>query len=426
MKTTLISKEQNIAKFTMDITAEEFESAVIKAYQSSKDKYPVDGFRKGKAPRKLIEANYGEGIFWEDAVNEIFGTNYPVALDELKLDVINRPVADFTELKKGEGFTITVEVECYPVIEIKDYKGVELAKVEYEVTDEMLEDELKAIQKRNARLTVVERPAELGDTVVIDYAGFKGEEQFEGGTAERFPLTLGSGTFIPGFEEQLVGVAPGEDKDVELSFPEDYPAEELAGAAVVFKCKVHEVKVEELPELDDEFVKDISEFDTLEEYKNDVKEGLAKANAARAENEMKNEAIKVVYEKNDFTAPAIMIEDEMDARIKEFDYQLRYQGLDLDKYFELTKTTIDDVKEQIKEDCERAVKTKMLLSAVAEAESLEATDEEITKELEMMAVQYRVDAEQLRGMLGGELGMVSRDIQMRKAIDCIFENAVIK
>lgn len=426
MKTTLISKEQNIAKFTMDITAEEFENAVIKAYQANKEKYPVDGFRKGKAPRKLIEANYGEGIFWEDAVNEIFGENYPVALDELNLDVINRPVADFTELKKGEGFTITVEVECYPVIEVKDYKGVEIEKIEHEVTDEMLEDELKAIQKRNARLTVVERPAELGDTVVIDYAGFKGEEQFEGGTAERFPLTLGSGTFIPGFEEQLVGVAPGEDKDVELSFPEDYPAEDLAGAAVVFKCKVHEVKKEELPELDDEFVKDISEFDTLEEYKNDVKENLAKANAAKAENEMKNEAIKIVYEKNDFEAPAVMVEDEIDARIKEFDYQLRYQGLDLNKYFELTNTTMDDVKEQIKEDCERAVKTKMLLSAIAEAEGLAATDEEIGQELEMMAVQYRVDAEQLRGMLGGELGMVSRDIQMRKAIDCIFNNAVIK
>jgi len=426
MKTTLISKEKNIAKFTMDITAEEFEAAVINAYQANKDKYPVDGFRKGKAPRKIIENNYGEGIFWEDAVNEIFGENYPVALDELNLDVINRPIADFTELKKGEGFTITVEVECYPVIEVKDYKGVEIEKVEYEVTEEMVADELKAIQKRNARLTVVDRPAENGDTVVIDYAGFKGEEQFEGGTAERFPLTLGSGTFIPGFEEQLVGVAPGEEKDVELSFPEDYPAEDLAGTAVVFKCKVHEVKVEELPELDDEFVKDISEFDTLEEYVNDVKDALAKANAARAENEMKNEAIKVVYDKNEFDAPEVMIEDEMDARIKEFDYQLQYQGLGLDKYLELTQTTIEDVKEQIKEDCERAVKTKMLLSAVAEMEGFEVTDEEITKELEMMAIQYRMDAEQLRGMLGGQLGMVARDLQMRKAIDCIFANAVIK
>ncbi|MBQ9972218.1 MAG: trigger factor [Firmicutes bacterium] len=426
MKTTLISKEKNIAKFTMDITAEEFEAAVINAYQANKDKYPVDGFRKGKAPRKIIENNYGEGIVWEDAVNEIFGENYPVALDELNLDVINRPIADFTELKKGEGFTITVEVECYPVIEVKDYKGVEIEKVEYEVTEEMVADELKAIQKRNARLTVVDRPAENGDTVVIDYAGFKGEEQFEGGTAERFPLTLGSGTFIPGFEEQLVGVAPGEEKDVELSFPEDYPAEDLAGAAVVFKCKVHEVKVEELPELDDEFVKDISEFDTLEEYVNDVKDALAKANAARAENEMKNEAIKVVYDKNEFDAPEVMIEDEMDARIKEFDYQLQYQGLGLDKYLELTQTTIEDVKEQIKEDCERAVKTKMLLSAVAEMEGFEVTDEEITKELEMMAIQYRMDAEQLRGMLGGQLGMVARDLQMRKAIDCIFANTVIK
>ena len=254
MKATLISKENNEAKFTMDFTAEEFENAIIKVYKAQKDKFNIDGFRKGKAPRSIIEKKYGEGVFFEDAINDLFSMNYPAALEELSLDVIDSPRAEFSQIKKGEGFTVTITVACYPEIEVKDYKGVEIETISSEVTDEDIDNELKARAKRNARMVTVDRPAKEGDTVLIDYEGWVGDNQFEGGTAERQPLKLGSGTFIPGFEEQLVGVSTGEDKDVKVTFPEEYHAEDLAGKEAVFKCKVNEVKEEEIPVINDEFV----------------------------------------------------------------------------------------------------------------------------------------------------------------------------
>ncbi len=237
----------------------------------------IDGFRKGKAPRSIIEKKYGEGVFFEDAINNLFSANYPSALDELELNVIDSPKAEFSQLKKGEGFTVTITVECYPEIEVKDYKGVEIEAVSSEVTDEDVENELKARARRNSRMVTVDRPAKEGDTVLIDYEGWVGDQQFEGGTAERQPLKLGSGTFIPGFEEQLIGVSTGENKDVKVTFPEEYHAEDLAGKEAVFKCKVHEVKEEELPEINDEFVKDVSEFDTLDELREDTRKELEKA-----------------------------------------------------------------------------------------------------------------------------------------------------
>ena len=247
MKSTLISKENNEAKFTMEFTAEEFENAVINVYKAQKDRFNIDGFRKGKAPRSIIEKKYGEGIFFEDAINDLFSASYPVALGELELDVIDSPRAEFDQIKKGEGFTVTITVACYPEIEVKDYKGVEIETVDAEVTDEDVDNELNSMAKKNARMVAVERPAQDGDTVLIDYEGWVGDTQFEGGTAERQPLKLGSGTFIPGFEEQLVGVSTGEKKDVKVTFPEQYHAEDLAGKEAVFKCTVHEIKEEELP-----------------------------------------------------------------------------------------------------------------------------------------------------------------------------------
>lgn len=427
MKTTLISKENGIAKFTMEFTAEEFEAAIVKAYQNTKDKYTVDGFRKGKAPRKLIEKHYGEGIFFEDAVNDMFSNGYPQALDELAVDVIDRPKADFTELAAGSGFTVTVEVAVYPEIEVKDYKGVEIEKITHEIDDEALQNELEAIRRRNARMIVVDRPAEEGDTVLLDYAGFLGEEQFEGGTAERFPLKLGSGTFIPGFEDQLIGVKTDEERDVNLSFPEDYPAENLKGQAVTFKCKVHEVKTEELPELNDEFVKDISEFDTLDEYKADVKANLEKAAAARAENEMKDKVVKKVYDANEFDIPEVMIRDEIGARLRELDQQLQYQGLSLEKYMDAMQKKLEEIQDEIRDDCYKAVKTKMILAAVAEKEKLPVSEEDITKELDLIAAQYGMTTEQVREALGTQnIAMVAKDLGLRKAIDFMYDNAVIK
>lgn len=426
MKATLISKENNVAKFTMEITAEEFENAVIKVYQSQKDKFTIDGFRKGKAPRSIIERKYGEGIFFEDAINNLFSLNYPMALDELKLDIVGGPEADFSEIKKGEGFTITVDVPVYPEFEVKDYKGIEIETVDIQVTDEDVETEIKNMAKKNARMIAVERPAQDGDTVLIDYEGWAGDEQFEGGTAERQPLKLGSGTFIPGFEEQLIGVSTGEEKDVTVTFPEDYHAENLAGKEAVFKCKVHEIKEEELPEIDDEFAKDAG-FDTLDEMKASKKEELEKAAAAKSENQMKNQVLEKVYEANDIDVPDSMVETEIDNMMNEFDQQLRAQGMDLQSYFKYLDMDPTEFRGQLKEDAYKKVKTRMLVTAVAEQEKFEATQEEIDTEIENMAKQYGLEADKIREMLGADnFGMIAGDIKVRKAMEFMYDSAVKK
>ena len=267
MKTTLVSKENNEAKLTMDFTAEEFEEEVNKVYRKNRNQFQINGFRKGKAPRSIIERHYGEGIFFEDAINNMFGDHYPGAIEELELEVIDRPQVDFSEIGKGKPVTMTIDVKLFPVVEVKDYKGIEVEQLKSDASDEDVEKELEKLQKRNARMVVVDRPAKDGDTVLLDYAGFVGDEQFAGGTAERQELKLGSGTFIPGFEEQLIGAVTGEDKDVNVTFPEEYGEKSLAGKDAVFHCKIHEIKEEQVPELDDEFAKDVSEFDTLEELK---------------------------------------------------------------------------------------------------------------------------------------------------------------
>ena len=427
MKSTLISKENNEAKFTMEFTAEEFEAAIIKVYQSQKDKFMIDGFRKGKAPRSIIERKYGEGIFFEDAINNLFSMNYPLALDQLDVDAIDHPKADFSELKKGEGFTVTINVTCYPEFEVKDYKGVEIETVNADVTDEDVEKELQNKAKVNARMVEVDRPAENGDTVLIDYEGWVGDEKFEGGTAERQPLKLGSGTFIPGFEEQLVGASKGEDRDVKVTFPEEYHAEELAGKEAVFKCKVHEIKEEELPEIDDDFVKDISDFDTLDEFKADLRSSLEKSAAAKAESQMKNSVIEKVFEANEIDIPDVMVESEIDSMMSEFDQQLRGQGMDLDTYFQYVGKTAEDFRKEVKEDAYKRVKTRMLISKIAEQENFEVSNDEINTELENMAKQYGLEADKLREMIGAEnVGMIAGDIKIRKAVEFIYDNAVKK
>ena len=428
MKSTLVSKENNIAKFTMEITAEEFENAVISVYKEQKGRFAIDGFRKGKAPRSIIEKRYGEGIFFEDAINNLFAEHYPVAVKELELDIIDRPVADFSEIKKGEGFTVTIEVACYPKVEVKDYKGVEISKIELEVTDADVDTAIQNMARRNSRMVTVEdRPAQDGDMVLIDYEGWVGDNQFEGGTAERYPLKLGSGTFIPGFEEQLVGVSTGENKDVVVTFPEDYHEDSLAGAEAVFKCKVHEIKYEDVPEIDDEFVKDVSEFDTLDELKADERRKLEEENKKNAENAMRNSAIEKVYEANDIEVPDAMVETEIDSMMNEFDQQLRSQGMDLEGYFKYLGQDADEFRGQLKEDALKRVKTRMIVSAIAAQEGFEASDEEIDNEVETMAKAYGMEADVVKGMLGEEnLKMIAGDIKNRKAIDCIFDNAVIK
>jgi trigger factor len=427
MKSTLISKENNEAKFTIEITAEEFENAVIKVYQAEKNKFTIDGFRKGKAPRSIIERKYGEEIFFEDAINNLFSLYYPLALDELDLDVIDSPRAEFSQVKKGEGFTVTITVACYPEIEVKDYEGVEIEEIKAEVTDEDVEDEIKSMARKNSRMVEVDRPAQDGDMVLIDYEGSVDGELFEGGTAERYPLKLGSGTFIPGFEDQLIGVSKGEDKDVVVNFPDEYHAEDLAGKEALFKCKVHEIKEEQLPEIDDDFVKDISEFDTLDELKANTKENLIKSAEARAEAQMKNSAIEKVYEANDIDVPEVMVETELDNMMSEFDQQLRAQGMDMNMYMQYIGKESKDFRDELKDEAFKKVKTRMIVNAVAEQEKFEASDDEISTEIENMAKQYNLEADKVREMLGAQnIGMIAGDIKIRKAIDFMYDKAVKK
>ncbi len=427
MKATFISKEQNDVKFSIEFTPEEFEQAQIKAYQASKGRYTINGFRKGKAPRSIIEKHYGEGIFFEDAVNELFADAYPKAIDELKLEVIDRPNAEFGDLKKGEGFTVTLTVPVYPEVEVKDYKGVEIEKISDEVTAEDLEKEMENLQKRNSRMVLVERPAQDGDTLMIDYEGWSDGVQFEGGTAERQPLKLGSGTFIPGFEEQLIGVEPGGEKEVKVTFPEEYHSQDLAGKEATFKCKVHEIKEEELPELNDDFAKDVSEYDTLEELKKETEENLKKAATAKAESQMKNSVLEKVYNANDIDVPAVKVEDEISNMMNEFDQQLRGQGMSLEQYFQYLGKEPQEFREELREEAHKKVKTRMIVSAVADAEDIQASEEDLDKEIELMAIQYKLDADKIREMLGVQnLGYIEKDIRIRKAVDFMFDQAVIK
>ena len=426
MKATLISKENNRAKFTMDFTAEEFEAAVLKAYQDSKDKFNIDGFRKGKAPRSIIEKHFGEGVFFEDAINNLFQTAYPEALNELDLEVIDSPQADFSEIGKGKPLTVTIDVAVYPVVEVKDYKGIEVEQVDPEVTEEDVDRDIEAMRKRNSRMVVADRPVENGDTVILDYAGFVGDEQFQGGTAENQELKIGSGMFIPGFEEQLIGVKAGESKDVVVTFPEEYQAKELAGKEATFKCTVHEVKFEELPELDDEFAKDVSEFDTLAELRDDARARILESVKLQCENEAKDKVIAQVYENNKIEAPATMVADEMDRMIQELEQQMRYQGLNIQQYLQFTGSTLDDFRNEIKPEAEKRVATRIVLRSIGDVENVEVTDEDLDKELQRMSEAYNTDPENIKKMLGEEnLAFFRKDIALTKVMDMLYNEAKI-
>ncbi|MBQ3322604.1 MAG: trigger factor [Firmicutes bacterium] len=427
MKSTFISKEKNEVKFKMEFTAEEFEDAIVKVYQKQKDNFQIDGFRKGKAPRSLIEKRYGETIFFDDAINNLFSLNYPLAMDELDLNVIDYPKTEMSQTKKGEGFDITVTVEVYPEFEVKDYKGVEIERVPAEVSDEDVDKEIANMADRNSRMVEVDRPAQDGDTVLIDYAGFVGDDQFEGGTAERYPLKLGSGTFIPGFEEQLIGASKDDDVEVKVTFPEEYHSEELAGKEAIFKCKVHEIKEKEVPAIDDDFVKDVSEFDTLDELKASKKEELQKAAEARAEDQMKNSVIEKIFEANDIDVPNAMVEEEINSSLQQFDQQLRVQGMDLNTYIQYMGEDMESFRENIREDAFKKTKTRMLVAKIVDQEEFEVSEDEIKEYLEDMAKQYGMEVDKLVEAIGPQnIETVSGDLKMRKAIDFVYDNAVIK
>ncbi|MBQ7245924.1 MAG: trigger factor, partial [Firmicutes bacterium] len=431
MKTTFISKENNVAKFTIEYTAEEFEAAVIKVYQKNKDKFNIDGFRKGKAPRSIIEKHYGEGVFFEDAINELLGTGYPDAIKELDLEVIDYPKVDTGEVKKGEPLKVDITVDVYPRVEVKDYKNLTVEQVTPEVDEEQVTRRLEMEQKKVARSVPVDREAKNGDTITLDYAGFVGEEQFEGGTAENQKLTLGSGQFIPGFEDQLIGAKAGEEVDVKVTFPEEYHAENLAGKDAVFHCKVNEVREEQLPELDDEFAKDVSDFDTLEEMKNDIKAKLLETSEVRSLNEAKDNLVEQIYENNKFDPPQSMVQDELSRALSERDQQLRYQGITLQQFLQFTGVKLEDMMNEMKPEIEQRVASRILLRSIAEQEKLEVTDEDLDKELTRMAELYsspekKYDAEEMKNLLGTELESFKKDIIITKTIDYLYDNAKVK
>lgn len=427
MKSTMVGREGNEVTFKINFEAEEFEKAINEVYQSSRHRYNIDGFRKGKAPRKLIESKFGVDIFYEDAINDMFSTGYMLALSELDIDPVDNPSAEFDKVEAGKDLEVTVKVTVVPEVVLKDYKGVEIEKVDDSVSDEDVEKDLKATQKRNARMTVSEGPAKEGDTLVLDYAGFVGDEQFEGGTAEGHPLTLGSNTFIPGFEEQLIGVVAGEEKDVKVTFPEEYHAEDMAGKEAVFRCKIHEIKETELPKLDDDFAQDISEFDTLDEYKADLRTKLEKAAKDKAEYEMKNTVLEKIYDKTEVDVPDVMVENHIDEIMQEFNGQLQQSGVNLEQYLEYTDKSMADFREELKEDAFKKAKTKLLVDAIVKAETIDVEDEEVEKELSQMAAMYGLETDKMKEMMGDRgISLMKQDIKSRKAIDLIYENAVIK
>ncbi len=427
MKTTLVSKENNTAKLTMDFTAEEFDGAVNKVYRKNRSQFTINGFRKGKAPRSIIEKHYGEGIFFEDAINDLLSDGYPAALNELELssDVIEQPMVDFSEIGKGKPFTVTCTVALFPIVEVKDYKGVAVEQTIADIKDEQVDSDIAALQKRNARMVVVDRPAENGDTVLLDYAGFVGEEQFEGGTAERQELKLGSNSFIPGFEDQLVGVSTGEQKDVNVTFPADYHAEDLAGKDAVFHCTVHEIKSEELPELDDEFAMDVSEFDTLEELKADTREKLQKRAEETNMNVAKDDLVNKIYEANKPETPRSLVETEIDNIANELNQQLSYSGLSLDQYCQFTGKTMAEFREDMRPDAERRAGTRVVLLSIADAENIEVTDEDVDKELEEMGKMYGMELDKMKEALEGSMDFVRKDLLVKKTIDMLYDSAEV-
>lgn len=426
MKTNLLSKEKNVAKFTMEFTAEEFEQACIDAYKATKNQFSIDGFRKGKAPRSIIEKHYGEGVFFEEAVNQLFQQNYLNAVQELDLDIIDSPAAEFSEIGKGKPMTITITVPVYPVVEVKDYMGVEAEQEKAQVSDESVQAEIDNMLKRNARMITVDRESKKGDTLIFDFKGFVDGEQFEGGTAERHELKLGSGMFIPGFEEQLEGLKAGDSKNVEVKFPENY-TEELAGKDATFECLVHEVKEEEIPELDDEFVKDVSEFDTVDELKEDIKKRQLENAKNMVVSRAKDAVVEKVYENNPVDVPDVMVEDEITRMIQEIGQQLSYQGLTVDNYLQYMGKDMSEMRNELREDAAKKVGTRIVLMSIIDKENIEVSEEEMEAELAKIAEAYKKDVEEIKNMIGIEnLTYFQKDVQITKVIDMLYDNAKIK
>ena len=418
--------KKNEVKLSFTIEASKFEEAIQKVYVKSAKYFNIPGFRKGKAPYKIVEKQYGAQIFYEDAFNEVAGEVYEKELTDAKIEAVSRPEIDIIQMEKGKDLIFTAVVQTKPEVTLGKYKGIELKKVEYNVEEKDIDHEIGHMQERNARLVNVEdRPVEKNDTTVIDFEGFVDGVAFEGGKAENHELVIGSNTFIPGFEDQIIGMKIGEEKDINVTFPEEYFSKDLAGKAAVFKVKLHEIKKKELPAVDDEFAKDVSEFDTIKELKDSIKEKLEEENKNKAKYETEEEAIKTVCDNTEIDIPSGMVETETDNMIKDIEQRLMYQGLNFAQYLQMMGKTEEDMRKEMKEQAERQVKTKLVLGAIVEAEKIEATDEEVKAKLEEMAKNYGKKPEEL---LENEniKNYIKQGIENEKAIDLLVENSKVK
>lgn len=425
MNYQLVKTEMNMATIRVTVPAADFAKAITAAFNKNKNKFAVPGFRKGKVPQNIIEKQYGEGVFFEDALDIILPEAYGKAIDELKIEVVARPDIDIVEMAKGKDLIFEAVVAVKPEVKLGAYKGVEAKKVSGEVTEEILLAELEKSREMNARLVSIEdRAVANGDTITMDYKGFVGEEQFDGGTAENQTLVIGSGRFIPGFEEQLVGKNIGEDVEVHVTFPEEYHAPNLAGQAAKFEVKIHGIKVKEMPELDDEFAKDTSEFETLEELKADIKAKLAEGAAKNAELATRDNVVDAVVANLEADIPAPMVDMEIEGMVRDFDYQLRNQGLDLENYLKFTGSKLDDLKAQMRGDAEIRVKTALTLEEVAKLENIEVTEEDLENELNRIAEAQKVSIEEVRTVFGrDDFDYIKNTLTTKKTVDLLVEHA---
>lgn len=418
--------EKNMAKLTIEVSAEELDKAMEKAYQKQKSRISLPGFRKGKAPRKMIESMYGKGVFIEDAVNSLVPQEYSKAIADCDLEIVSQPEINVTQMEPGKALIFTADVATKPEVTLGDYKGVEVPKTEIAVTDEEVDAEVKKEQDKNSRTVVVEdRAAANGDITTIDFEGFVDGVAFDGGKGSDYALTLGSGTFIPGFEDQLVGANTGDHVEVKVTFPEEYQAKELAGKEAVFQCDVKKIETKEVPELDDEFAKDVSEFDTLAEYKEDVKKNLTEKKEKEARTAKENAAVDKAIENAQMDIPDLMIQTQCRQMMDDFARRMQQQGLSMDQYFQFTGQSMDKMMEDMKPQALKRIQTRLVLEKIAETENTQPSEEEITEEIQKMADAYKMEADKIREAIGEDgIEQLKKDLSVQKAVTLIADAAV--
>ena len=415
---------KNMVKLTVEVEAETVDAAIKSAYNKQKNKIAIPGFRKGKVPQAMIEKMYGPEIFYEDAVNNMLQTQYPAAVEESGVDVVSRPNIDVTQIKKGEPFIFTAEVAKRPEVTLGKYNGVTVTKIDTSVTDEEVDTEIETQRNANARtVTITDRPVKEGDTAVIDFEGFVDGVAFEGGKGENHPLEIGSHSFIDTFEDQLVGKNTGDEVEVNVTFPEQYQAEELAGKPATFKVKINEIRAKELPELNDEFVQDVSEFDTMAEYREDVKKKLVERKENVAKGTKEDEAIQKIIDKSKMEIPEAMIDMQAENMIEEFAQRIASQGMSFEQYLQFSGMTIDKLKEQVRPEAVQRIQSSLVLEQIVKEENIVATDEDVDAEVEKMASMYGMKAEDLKNYMGdSEKESMKRDIAVKKAVEFVMAN----